>query len=69
MRDERQPGRRLRPDDAQALEEIRQLFARYRQIAHREAAAAERRERPESRAKRFAAGVRDSRDAPVPSGR
>jgi hypothetical protein len=65
MGDQRQPGRRLRADDAQALEEIRQLFARYRQIAKREAGI----ERPASPAKRFATRVRDSRDAAVPSGR
>jgi hypothetical protein len=65
MGDERQPGRRFRPDDAQALEEIRKLFARYREIARKE----ERDELPESRAKTFAARVRDSRDAPVPTRR
>jgi hypothetical protein len=64
MGDTRQPGRRFRPDDAQALEEIRKLFARYREIARRD-----EREGPESRAKRFAARVRDSRDAPVPTRR
>jgi hypothetical protein len=65
MGDERQPGRRFRPDDAQALEEIRKLFARYREIARQE----ERGEATESRAKTFAARVRDSRDAPVPTRR
>ena len=60
MGDERQPGQRFRPDDAQALEEIRKLFARYRDIARQD----ERDEATESRAKTFAARVRDSRDAP-----
>jgi hypothetical protein len=65
MGDERQPGKRVRRDDAQALEEIRQLFARYRQIA-RHGVVAERDERSEARAKALATRVRDSRDAPVP---
>ena len=65
MGDTRQPGRRAHPDDAQALEEIRKLFARYRDLARQE----ERKQAPESRAKRFATRVRDSRDAPVPSRR
>jgi hypothetical protein len=62
--DKRQPGRRFHPDDTQALEEIRKLFARYREIARQE-----EREASGSRAKRFAARVRDSRDAPVPTRR
>jgi hypothetical protein len=33
MCDGREPGRDTRRDDEQALEEIRRLFARYRQIA------------------------------------
>jgi hypothetical protein len=33
MRDEREPDRYVRHEDEQALEEIRQLFARYRRIA------------------------------------
>ena len=33
MGDEHEPDRDTRHDDEQALEEIRQLFARYRQIA------------------------------------
>jgi hypothetical protein len=33
MGDEREPDRDVQPDDKQALEEIRQLFARYRRIA------------------------------------
>ena len=33
MGDEREPDRDTRRDDEQALEEIRQLFARYRRIA------------------------------------
>ncbi len=68
MSDERQPGRRVRSDDAQALEEIRKLFARYREIA-RHGVVAERDESPESRAKPLAKRVRDSRDAPVPTRR
>ena len=68
MGDKRQPGQRARPDDTQALEEIRKLFARYRQIA-RHGVVAERDESPESRAKTLGARVRDSRDAPVPTRR
>jgi hypothetical protein len=33
MGEEREPDRDTRSNDEQALEEIRQLFARYRQIA------------------------------------
>jgi hypothetical protein len=33
MGDEREPDRDTRSDDEQALEEIRQLFARYRRVA------------------------------------
>jgi hypothetical protein len=33
MGDEREPDRDVQHDDEQALEEIRQLFARYRRIA------------------------------------
>jgi hypothetical protein len=33
MGDEREPDRDTRRDDKQALEEIRQLFARYRRMA------------------------------------
>lgn len=33
MGDEREPDRDVRHDDEQALEEIRQLFARYRRLA------------------------------------
>jgi hypothetical protein len=33
MSDKREPGRRLRRDNEQALEEIRRLFARYRRLA------------------------------------
>ena len=33
MGDEREPDQDIRRDDEQALEEIRQLFARYRRIA------------------------------------
>ena len=36
MSDRREPGRRLRRDDEQALEEIRRLFARYRRLARDE---------------------------------
>jgi hypothetical protein len=32
MGDEREPDRETRTDEEQALEEIRQLFARYRQV-------------------------------------
>lgn len=34
MCDEREPDRDTRSEDEQALEEIRRLFARYRQVAH-----------------------------------
>jgi hypothetical protein len=33
MCDEREPDRDIRSDDEQALEEIRRLFARYREVA------------------------------------
>ena len=33
MGEQRETDRRLRPDDEQALEEIRRLFARYRRLA------------------------------------
>ena len=62
MGDEHKPGTRIRPDDAQALEEIRQLFARYRRLAHADAAT---KRQEQSAAKRFASRVGDSRDAPV----
>ena len=64
MGEDHKPGTRVRADDSQALEEIRQLFARYRSIA-RHGVVAEREESSESRAKALAARVRDSRDAPV----
>ena len=44
---EREPDRDSQRDDQQALEEIRQLFARYRQVA-RHGVVAERDEIPES---------------------
>ena len=40
MCDEREPDRDTRSDDEQALEEIRRLFARYRQVARHGAVAA-----------------------------
>ena len=43
-----EPVRDMRRDDQQALEEIRRLFARYRQIA-RHGQATERHEPPEAR--------------------
>jgi hypothetical protein len=46
MGDEREPDRDTERDDEQALEEIRQLFARYRQIA-RHGRIAERGDRAE----------------------
>ena len=45
MGDEREPDRDSQRDDEQALEEIRQLFARYRQIA-RHGVVAERDDPP-----------------------
>jgi hypothetical protein len=66
MGDDRKPGRRARTDDdAQALEEIRQLFARYRRIA-RHGVITERDERSQPRPLETAGRVRHSRDAPVP---
>jgi hypothetical protein len=53
-----------RHDDEQALEEIRQLFARYRRIA-RHGMVAERDERPPPRTVALTARVRHSRDAPA----
>jgi hypothetical protein len=47
--DEREPDRDVHEDDEQALEEIRQLFARYRRIA-RHGMVTERDEREEDRA-------------------
>ena len=65
MSDRREPDQRTsRHDDEQALEEIRQLFARYRRIA-RHGVVAEHDERPAS-AVTLAARVRHSRDAPAP---
>jgi hypothetical protein len=49
MCDEREPDRDTRSDDEQALEEIRQLFARYRRIA-RHGVVTERDETPEAAA-------------------
>jgi hypothetical protein len=46
MGDEREQDRDIQSGDEQALEEIRQLFARYRQIA-RHGMVTERSERPE----------------------
>jgi hypothetical protein len=46
MGDEREPDRDTQRDDEQALEEIRQLFARYRRIA-RHGMVAERAETAE----------------------
>jgi hypothetical protein len=66
MGDRREPDRTTtRHDDKQALEEIRQLFARYRRIA-RHGVVAERDEGPNTRAAALAARVRHSRDAPAP---
>ena len=49
MCDGREPDREIRRDDAQALEEIRRLFARYRQVA-RHGMVTERDEPEEDRA-------------------
>ena len=49
MCDGREPDRDTRSDDEQALEEIRQLFARYRRIA-RHGIVTERTETPEAAA-------------------
>ena len=46
MGDEREPDQEARSDDEQAIEEIRQLFARYRRIA-RHGIVAERNEAAE----------------------
>jgi hypothetical protein len=53
-----EPDRDTRGDDKQALEEIRQLFARYRQIAHH-GVVAEHAEPAEARAE-------EAKAAPVP---
>jgi hypothetical protein len=62
MGDEREPGRRLRRDDDQALEEIRKLFARYRRLA-RHGVVRERDDddEPERRADDELAGMTASR--------
>ena len=66
MSERREPDQRTRRhDDEQALEEIRQLFARYRRIA-RHGVVAERDEPPPTGAVALAARVRHSRDAPAP---
>ena len=66
MSDRREPDHRpQKHDDEQALEEIRQLFARYRRIA-RHGVVAERDERPPGRAVALTGRVRHSRDAPAP---
>jgi hypothetical protein len=66
MSDRREPDQtRTRHDDEQALEEIRQLFARYRRIA-RHGVVAERDEPPPTGAVALAPRVRHSRDAPAP---
>jgi hypothetical protein len=57
--DEREPDRDTRRDDEQALEEIRQLFARYRRIARHGRVA----ERTESET------VEDADEAPAPAAR
>jgi hypothetical protein len=58
---EREPDRDSQSDDEQALEEIRQLFARYRQVA-RHGVVAERNEIPE-------ASADDVEAAPAPAAR
>jgi hypothetical protein len=65
MSDRREPDQTKRHHDEQALEEIRQLFARYRRIA-RHGVVAERDERPQTRTVALTARVRHSRDAPAP---
>jgi hypothetical protein len=59
--DRREPDRDTRYDEQQALEEIRLLFARYRQIA-RHGMVNERDEHAELQ-------VEDSKDAPALAGR
>ena len=66
MSDRREPDHTTTTHgDEQALEEIRQLFARYRRIA-RHGVVAEHDERPPARTVALAARVRHSRDAPAP---
>jgi hypothetical protein len=66
MSDRREPDQTTTRDhDEQALEEIRQLFARYRRIA-RHGVVAERDERSQTRTVALTARVRHSRDAPAP---
>ena len=65
MTERREPDQRTtRDQDKQALEEIRQLFARYRRIA-RHGVVAERDERAQARTMALKR-VRHSRDAPAP---
>ena len=59
MGDEREPDPDTQRDDEQALEEIRQLFARYRRIA-RHGVVAERTERETAE---------DADEAPAPASR
>jgi hypothetical protein len=59
--DRREPDRDTRHDEQQALEDIRLLFARYRQIA-RHGMVTERGEHPELQAE-------ESKDAPALAGR
>lgn len=47
MCDGREPDREVRSDDEQALEDIRRLFARYRQVAFH-SVVSERDEAPEA---------------------
>jgi hypothetical protein len=65
MAEKRKPGHGARRTDDEALEEIRELFARYRRIA-RHGVVAERVERPEKRAVALTSRVGHSRDAPAP---
>jgi hypothetical protein len=53
MCDGREPDQDIRSDDEQALEEIRRLFARYREIA-RHGMVTERDETPEEPEEAFA---------------
>jgi hypothetical protein len=61
MGDRREPDRDTRHDEQQALEEIRLLFARYRQMA-RHGMVTEREEHAELR-------VEESKDTPALAGR
>jgi hypothetical protein len=64
MGEEHEPGRRLRRDDDQALEEIRKLFARYRRLARHGVVRERDEDETERRADDELAGMTSSRRGP-----